>query len=200
MSELLESQASRESTPYPIPLIQTWFEEFDLPAEVLAGLKDAGYACCTPMQAQVIPEALTGRDVVAQSRPEPGHAVSFLVPLLTNLRRAPSREVGIPSAMILVPTEETGRQVFEEGCNLARHTGLGLHLVSGGSQEAGETGPLPVVADILVGTPGPIIDSMKKGAFRAGTIRTLVVDDADRLFRTRPGSGSALPPPQTPPS
>ncbi|MBN1105956.1 MAG: DEAD/DEAH box helicase [Deltaproteobacteria bacterium] len=182
MTETPQSHASEESNPYPIPVIQTWFEEFDLPAEVLAGLKDAGYTWCTATQAQAIPAALAGRDVVVQSRPEPGHALSFLVPLLTNLRRAPSREIGIPSALVLVPTDEIGRQIFDEGAALARHAGLGLHLVSASPREAEETGPVPMVADILVGTPGPIIDCMKQGAFRAGNIRTLVVDDADRFF------------------
>ena len=76
MSEPLESQASQGSNPYPVPLVQTWFEEFDLPAEVLAGLKDAGYTYCTPLQAQVIPPALAGRDVAAQARTQAGHAVA----------------------------------------------------------------------------------------------------------------------------
>lgn len=182
MPESLESQESRGGTSYPIPLMQTWFEEFDLPDEVLAGLKDAGYTCCTPMQALAIPAALARRDVAAQTRPEPGHDVAFWVPLLTNLKRTQAREVGVPSAMILVPTEEMGMQVFEEGRTLARHTGLLLHRVSASSQEAGEAVPLPLVTDILVGTPGTIIDCMKKGGFRPATIRTLVVDDAERFF------------------
>ncbi|MEW6663622.1 MAG: DEAD/DEAH box helicase [Thermodesulfobacteriota bacterium] len=182
MSEPLESSASQGSNPYPVPLIQTWFEELDLPAEVLAGLKDAGYTYCTPLQAQVIPPALAGRDVVAQSRPESGHGVAFLVPLLTRLLRVPEREGGVPSAMVLVPSLELARQVFEEACHLSRHTGLSVLLVSGGSEEGGETEPLPVGPDILVGTPAPIIDSMKKGAFRPAAIRTLIVDDADRFF------------------
>jgi ATP-dependent RNA helicase RhlB len=182
MSEPIESQASQGSNPYPIPLIQTWFEEFDLPVEVLAGLKDAGYTYCTPLQARVLPPALAARDVAVQSRAEAGHAVAFLVPLLAHLRRAPERESGVPSAMVLVSTPELAQQIFEEACTLSRHTGLSVLLVSGGAEEAGEAEPLPVGPDILVGTPGPIINFMKKGRFRPAAIRTLVVDDADRFF------------------
>src|SRR5512135_1823915 len=103
MTEEQEPKETIQRAQQPSFLSETRFEDFNLPAEILAGLKEAGFNYCTPIQAQVIPLALEGRDVAGQAQTGTGKTAAFLVPVLTRLLTATERNPDLPSALIVAP-------------------------------------------------------------------------------------------------
>ena len=163
-------------------LTQTRFEAFDLPAEILAGLKDAGFIYCTPIQAQVLPIALDDRDVAGQAQTGTGKTAAFLVAILVKLLRLPKRKSGNPSALIVAPTRELALQIYNDARLLTRHTHLNLAKVIGGLEYREQAKTLRQGTDIIIGTPGRIIDYFKQGVFKTTGIKAVVIDEADRLL------------------
>ncbi len=182
MSE--EPQASMEIQRALKPefLTHTTFEAFNLPAAVLAGLNDAGFTYCTPIQAQTLPVLLTGRDVAGQAQTGTGKTAAFLVAVITRLLALHEKSSGLPSAIIVAPTRELSRQIYEEAMILARHTGLSLAQAVGGVDYLKQAEILRRGADIIICTPGRIIDYYKQGIFKTEGIKALVIDEADRLL------------------
>jgi ATP-dependent RNA helicase RhlB len=177
---LSSSQIQRASKPEF--LTQTKFDDFNLPVEVLAGLKDAGFNFCTPIQARTLPVLLTGRDVAGQAQTGTGKTAAFLVTVLTKLLSMPEKRTRLPSAIIVAPTRELSLQIYEEARVLARHTGLSLMQVVGGVDYVKQAETLRRGVDIVICTPGRIIDYYKQGIFKAKDIKILVIDEADRLL------------------
>jgi ATP-dependent RNA helicase RhlB len=163
-------------------LTKTRFDEFDLPAEVVTGLRDAGFINCTPIQAQTLPLSLTGRDVAGQAQTGTGKTAVFLVTLLTKLLALPERNHRLPSALIVTPTRELARQIYEEAEILARHTDLTMAQVVGGVDYQKQADILRQGVDIIICTPGRIIDYYKQKIFKTDEIKVLVIDEADRLL------------------
>ena len=163
-------------------LTDTRFDGFDLPGEVLRGLEDAGFVHCTPIQAEVLPISLEGRDVAGQAQTGTGKTAAFLVTMFTRLLRATDRTPGVPSALIVAPTRELATQIFEEAGVLGRYTGLSLVQVIGGMDYQKQADILKQGVDIVICTPGRIIDYFKQSVFKTKGIRMVVVDEADRLF------------------
>ena len=163
-------------------LTKTRFDEFDLPASVVNGLRDAGFIYCTPIQAQTLPVSLAGHDVAGQAQTGTGKTAAFLVTLLTRLLALPERSPGLPSALIVTPTRELARQIYEEAEILARHTDLTLAQVVGGVDYHKQADTLRQGVDIIICTPGRIIDYYKQGIFKTEGIKALVIDEADRLL------------------
>ena len=182
MSE--ESQASLQIQRALKPefLTQTKFEEFNLPAAVLSGLNEAGFTYCTPIQAQTLPVLLTGRDVAGQAQTGTGKTAAFLVTVITQLLALPEKSSGLPSAIIIAPTRELSRQIYEEAQVLARNTGLSMAQVVGGVDYLKQAEILRRGVDIIICTPGRIIDYYKQGIFKTEGIKALVIDEADRLL------------------
>lgn len=173
--------ALRASTPRF--LTQTRFEDFRLKDEVLSGLKDAGFTYCTPIQAQVLPLSLTGGDVAGQAQTGTGKTAAFLVTVFERLlSEAGRKKEGLPSALIVAPTRELALQIYEDTALLGAHTGLTLAQVVGGIDYKKQADILRKGPDIVICTPGRIIDYLKQGIFKAAGINTLVIDEADRLF------------------
>lgn len=179
-----ESQSSSQPPRAPKPefLTETRFDEFNLPAEVLAGLKDAGFVHCTPIQAQTLPVSLTGRDVAGQAQTGTGKTAAFLVTLLNALLSEPAKSDGLPLALIVAPTRELSQQIYEEAKVLCRHTRLTLVQVVGGVDYVKQADILRGGVDIVIGTPGRIIDYYKQKIFKTESIKVLVIDEADRLL------------------
>ena len=163
-------------------LTRTKFEEFNLPAEVLSGLKDAGFTYCTPIQARTLPVLLTGRDVAGQAQTGTGKTAAFLVTVISRLLSSPAKGGKLPSALIVAPTRELSRQIYEEAEILSRHTGLSLVQVVGGVDYGKQAETLRRGVDIVICTPGRIIDYYKQHIFKTEKISTLVIDEADRLL------------------
>ena len=163
-------------------LTQTRFDKFDLPESIVKGLADAGFVFCTPIQARTLPVSLTGRDVAGQAQTGTGKTAAFLVTLLSRLLTQPERNPHFPSALIVTPTRELARQIHEEAEILARHTDLTMVQVVGGVDYLKQADILRKGVDIIICTPGRIIDYYKQGVFKTEGIKTLVIDEADRLL------------------
>jgi ATP-dependent RNA helicase RhlB len=183
MSEEPQSSLQIQRAPKPEFLTHTKFEEFNLPAAVLSGLNEAGFTYCTPIQAQTLPVLLAGRDVAGQAQTGTGKTAAFLVTVITRLLSLHEKQNnGLPSAIIVAPTRELSRQIYEEAEILARHTGLSLAQVVGGVDYLKQAEILRRGADIIICTPGRIIDYYKQGIFKTEGIKALVIDEADRLL------------------
>lgn len=176
-------ELSAEANPLdPSFLTATSFDSFDIPEEIKAGIRDTGYTHCTPIQAQVLPLSLAGKDVAGQAQTGTGKTAAFLVTIFTRISRMTDRKPLQPAALIVAPTRELALQIFEEARQIGRHTGLRIAQVIGGIDYAKQAGILREGADIIICTPGRIIDYMKQGVFKTKDIRMLVIDEADRLF------------------
>ncbi|MHB1542632.1 MAG: DEAD/DEAH box helicase, partial [Steroidobacteraceae bacterium] len=163
----------------------TTFESLGLAAPVLAGIREAGFARCTPIQAQTLPIALTGRDVAGQAQTGTGKTAAFLVALYhTLLTRAPppGRSRTSVRALIVAPTRELAVQIHHDTEALGRHTGLKHAVVYGGIDYEKQRRTLEEGIDVLIGTPGRLIDYYKQHVYDLKHAQALVLDEADRMF------------------
>ncbi len=161
------------------------FSQFELPSPVQQGLDDAGFSRCTLIQARALPNLLAGRDVAGQAQTGTGKTAAFLVAMYTQLlsTEAPAtRTVTQPRALILAPTRELAIQIHKDAVQLGRHTGFELGLIYGGTDYVKQRGTLTAGVDVLIGTPGRIIDYFKQKVFDLRAIEILVLDEADRMF------------------
>ncbi len=164
-------------------LTDTLLTDFDLPDEVLWGLADAGFVFATPVQQRTLPMALRGRDVAAQAQTGTGKTAAFLITIFSRLgrkrRATPARG---PRALIVGPTRELVVQIRAEAETLGRHTGLTTLAVFGGIDYGRQREAVQRVPDLLVGTPGRLLDYERQGATTFRDVELLVIDEADRLF------------------
>ena len=182
MVEDPQSSSPIQRAEKPEFLTQTRFDEFNLPDAVVTGLRDAGFDYCTPIQARTLPLSLTGRDVAGQAQTGTGKTAAFLVTLFTRLLALPEKSPRLPYALIVTPTRELARQIYEEAKILARHTDLTMVQVVGGVDYLKQADTLRQGVDIIICTPGRIIDYYKQGIFKTEGIKALVIDEADRLL------------------
>ena len=167
------------------PLTDTVFESFDLHPSLLAGLNDTGFIRCTPIQALTLPIALEGRDVAGQAQTGTGKTAAFLVAVLNRLLTKPAlaeRKSGDPRAVILAPTRELAIQIEKDFRNIGRHTGLTSALVYGGVDYDKQREMLKNGVDIVIATPGRIIDYLKQHVVSFRAVDVCVLDEADRMF------------------
>lgn len=163
-------------------LTQIRFETFDLLREIQTGLIDAGFSHCTPIQAQVLPISLSGQDIAGQAQTGTGKTAAFLVTVFARLLGLVRRTPGLPSALIVAPTRELALQIYQDAKLLGRHTGLSLVQVVGGVDYQKQAKALRQGTDIIIGTPGRIIDYFKQGVLKTTGIKIVVIDEADRLL------------------
>jgi ATP-dependent RNA helicase RhlB len=182
MPEKPKSQKRPHRPGKPDFLTRTKFEMFELPPEVLKGLKGTGFTFCTPVQAQVLPISLTGRDVAGQAQTGTGKTAAFLVTVFTRLLGLARQRTGLPATLIVAPTRELALQIYEEAVNIGGHTGLTLALAIGGVDYRKQAKILRSGVDIIICTPGRIIDYFKQGVFKTTGIKIVVIDEADRLL------------------
>lgn len=166
----------------PSFLTEVRFDSFHMPPEIKNGIKDTGYTCCTPIQAEVLPLSLAGRDVAGQAQTGTGKTAAFLVTIFSRLMETAGRQLHQPAAMIVAPTRELAIQIFEEAKMIGRYAGLRIVQIVGGIDYKKQAENLREGADIIICTPGRIIDYMKQKVFDPKGIRILVIDEADRLF------------------
>ena len=167
---------------HPAFLTKTKFTDFVLPQEILAGIQEAGFTYCTPIQAEIIPIVLQGRDVAGQAQTGTGKTAAFLVPLMAKLLTSNEPKSDLPSALITAPTRELALQIYEDAKVIGRYTNLRMALVVGGIDYQKQAQILRQGTDIVICTPGRIIDYLKQRIFKTENIRVLVIDEADRLF------------------
>ncbi|MDH5648906.1 MAG: ATP-dependent RNA helicase RhlB [Gammaproteobacteria bacterium] len=161
------------------------FSSFDLPPEVAKGIQDAGFDFCTPIQAEALPLALSGKDITGQAQTGTGKTAAFLVAAFSHLMTHPAPETRQPTqprAIMLAPTRELAIQIHKDAEVLGKYTGLKLGLVYGGTGYDSQRKTLEQGIDVLIGTPGRIIDYFKQGIFNLKAIQVMVLDEADRMF------------------
>jgi ATP-dependent RNA helicase RhlB len=163
----------------------TSFDSFGLAPPVLQGIRDAGFTHCTPIQAQTLPIALSGRDVAGQAQTGTGKTAAFLVALYHTLLTHPApagRTRTSVRALIVAPTRELAVQIHHDAEALGRHTGLVHAVVYGGIDYEKQRRQLTEGIDVLIGTPGRLIDYYKQHVFDLKHAQVLVLDEADRMF------------------
>jgi ATP-dependent RNA helicase RhlB len=153
------------------------FAELPIDERILLGINDAGFTACTPVQASTFEHSLKGRDVCAQSQTGTGKTAAFLITIFQNLKDQKGRK-----AMIIVPTRELAVQVEEEAELLGGHLDYKVACIYGGVGYKSQEQQLKQGANIIVGTPGRIMDLNRSGKLSYKDIGILVIDEADRLF------------------
>jgi len=151
----------------------------------MQGIRDAGFARCTPIQAQTLPIALAGRDVAGQAQTGTGKTAAFLIALFHALATRPvphGRSRASIRALVVAPTRELAVQIHRDAEQLGRHTGLRLGVVYGGTDYDKQRRQIAAGLDVLIGTPGRIIDYFKQRVFDMRHVQVLVLDEADRMF------------------
>lgn len=159
------------------------FTGLDLPAALLQGIEGAGFEFLTPIQAQVLPYLLAQQDVAGQAQTGTGKTAAFLIATFARLHRSPAETPpSDPRALILAPTRELAIQIFKDAQMLGRDLPYRLALAYGGTGYDSQRRELERGADVLIGTPGRVIDYFKQGVFTLGSIEVMVLDEADRMF------------------
>jgi ATP-dependent RNA helicase RhlB len=161
------------------------FQSLGLVPPVMEGIRDAGFTVCTPIQAQTLPIALSGKDVAGQAQTGTGKTAAFLVALYQSLLThppTPSRSPTSVRALVLAPTRELAVQIHHDAETLGRHTGLRQAVVYGGVDYEKQRRQLEEGVDVLIGTPGRLIDYFKQHVFDLRHAQALVLDEADRMF------------------
>lgn len=166
-------------------LTEIRFKDFDLDPDLAKGIEEAGFEFCTPIQAQSIPIALTGKDVAGEAQTGTGKTAAFMVACMNQLITAPAHEKRHKThvrAMILAPTRELAIQIHKDAMTIGKFTGLKLGLAYGGTDYDKQRNILLDGVDILIGTPGRTIDFFKQKVFGLKDCEVVVLDEADRMF------------------
>jgi ATP-dependent RNA helicase RhlB len=160
------------------------FDSLALDERVQAGIRDAGFEFCTPIQANTLPIALEQRDVAGQAQTGTGKTAAFLIATFERLLKSepPAEGQKQPRAFMLAPTRELAVQIANDAEVLGKHTGLVVGLAFGGTDYDKQRNHIQAGIDILVGTPGRIIDYFKQGVFKLNQVQVAVLDEADRMF------------------
>ncbi len=167
------------------PLTDITFESFDLHPLLLSGLNGCGFTRCTPIQALTLPIALTGRDVAGQAQTGTGKTGAFLVAVLNRLLTRPAaldRKLTDPRAIVIAPTRELAIQIDKDFRAIGRDTGLKSALIYGGVDYDKQRELLKAGCDLIIATPGRLIDYLKQHVFSLNAIEAVVLDEADRMF------------------
>ena len=166
-------------------LTDTFFTNFELHPLLQKGLDEAGFTRCTPIQALTLPVALTGRDVAGQAQTGTGKTCAFLVALMNRLLTRPAvaeRKDSDPRALVIAPTRELAIQIDKDARNIGRYTGLKTALIYGGVDYDKQRQQLHDGCDIIIATPGRLLDYYKQHVFGFNGVETMVIDEADRMF------------------
>jgi ATP-dependent RNA helicase RhlE len=159
--------------------VTTIFTQFGLSPELLRSVHDAGYLKPTPVQTEVIPLALAGGDLVATAETGSGKTAAFLLPLIERLKDG---KRGRTRALILSPTREIAAQTCAQSIALTRGTTLRTVAVYGGLGMESQRKALTAGTEIVVATPGRLLDHCRRGSARLNSVEVLVVDEADRMM------------------
>ncbi len=160
------------------------FDAMPLQESVQAGIRDAGFEFCTPIQATTLPIALQGHDVAGQAQTGTGKTAAFLIAAFERLLKTPKAagEKRQPRLFALAPTRELAVQIANDAEVLGKHTGFKIGLAFGGTDYEKQRRTLEDGVDLLIGTPGRIIDYFKQGVFKLDQVEVAILDEADRMF------------------
>lgn len=159
----------------------TKFSDLNLNPKVLKAIAEAGYETPTPIQAGAIPAALEGRDVLGIAQTGTGKTASFTLPLITALARGRAR-ARMPRSLVLCPTRELAAQVAENFDTYAKHVKLSKALLIGGVSFKEQDILIDKGVDVLIATPGRLLDHFERGKLILNDVKVMVVDEADRML------------------
>ena len=159
------------------------FEELNIPEPVLEGIRAVGFTECTPVQALTLPEALQGKDITSQAQTGTGKTAAFLIAVFSRMLIVPSPGRGLsPRALVIAPTRELVVQIDAEARILGGPAGFKILPVFGGIDYEKQRADLAKGVDMLIGTPGRLIDYLKQKVYSLNKTQFLVIDEADRMF------------------
>ncbi len=159
------------------------FEELGIPVPVLEGIRAAGFSRCTPVQSAALPVALSGKDVAVKAQTGTGKTAAFLITLFSRMLSRPSPGPGpSPRALVIAPTRELVSQIHAEAVVLGKFAGFRIVPVFGGMDYHKQRDDLSRGVDMLIGTPGRLIDYLKQKVYSLRKTEFLVIDEADRMF------------------
>ncbi|HIJ56951.1 MAG TPA: ATP-dependent RNA helicase RhlB [Deltaproteobacteria bacterium] len=173
---------------YEVPVVEgkTRFHDLNLPAPVLHAVSDLGFTYCTPIQTDILPSTLSGKDASGRAQTGTGKTAAFLITVITRMLNNPiegKRQPGTPRVLILAPTRELVLQIAEEAILLSKYCSQRVVSVFGGmdykkQQKQLAAGPV----DIIVATPGRLLDFQQKREISLKKVEMLIIDEADRML------------------
>ena len=163
-------------------LTQTRFSNLELSDIILQGLTEVGFTHCTPIQDRALPILLRDRDITGQAQTGTGKTATFLLATFQRLINDESEKIKNPRALILAPTRELAIQIHKDAVLLSKHLGFKFALIYGGTDYQKQLDKIKSNVDIIIGTPGRVIDFYKQNAFSLDNIQAMVLDEADRMF------------------
>ncbi|WP_282177949.1 ATP-dependent RNA helicase SrmB [Vibrio nereis] len=158
------------------------FAELELDPNLLVAIEEMGYTRPTQIQAEAIPQALDGRDILASAPTGTGKTAAFVLPALQYLQDFPRRKPGPARVLILTPTRELAMQVADQARALAKNTKLNIFTITGGVQYQEHADILATTQDIVVATPGRLMEYIEAERFDCRAIEWLILDEADRML------------------
>ncbi len=165
------------------PLTDVAFSSLDLNEKIISGLNRASFTHCTPIQAMTMPHALKGKDVAGQAQTGTGKTAAFLLVIFNQLLKRQSEDHGKnPRSLVVAPTRELAIQIHKDALLLGADTGLKTCLAYGGVDYEKQRKEIQDGVDILIGTPGRLIDYLKQKVYNLNHIEVIVLDEADRMF------------------
>ncbi|MCF6204083.1 MAG: DEAD/DEAH box helicase [Methylococcaceae bacterium] len=163
-------------------LTKTRFSNLELSDSIIKSLNQAGFIDCTPIQDRTLPLSLRDKDIAGQAQTGTGKTAAFLLATFQRLINDESKKIKNPRALILAPTRELAIQIHKDALLLGKHLNFKYALIYGGTDYKKQQDLLKTNIDIIIGTPGRIIDFYKKNAFTLNNIQVSVMDEADRMF------------------
>jgi len=167
------------------PLTDVVFDSFELHPLLRAGLEESGFIRTTPIQAMTLPMTLAGKDIAGQAQTGTGKTLAFLVTILNRLLSNPARadrRASDPRAVVLAPTRELAIQIEKDARGISRQSGLRFALIYGGVDYDKQRELLRAGTDVIIATPGRLIDYVKQHVVSLGSTEIVVLDEADRMF------------------
>ncbi|NCC51623.1 MAG: DEAD/DEAH box helicase [Spartobacteria bacterium] len=162
------------------------FHDLNLPDPILHAIADLKFEYCTPIQAQALPPALDGQDVSGRAQTGTGKTAAFLITIFTRLLNNPldtTLRKATPRALVIAPTRELATQIGKEAEQLATHTGLHIVTIYGGKEYAKQKNQLLKGAvDLVIATPGRLLDLKSRHDIHLGHVEIMVIDEADRML------------------
>ena len=157
------------------------FKDLNITEPILKAIEEKGYANPTPIQVKAIPAALTGKDILGCAQTGTGKTAAFAIPIIQHLQALKNRDKSI-KALILTPTRELALQISECIDDYAKYTQVRHGVIFGGVNQRAQVNMLHKGVDILVATPGRLLDLMNQGYIHLDNVRHFVLDEADRML------------------